>query len=199
MGGSTIGSLDYGWLKELLPKFGLNLERDVQFLSIGPTAARFMALKAGSIDATSLSPPSSLLAQDEGFPVLIRLADHIEDIQATVVVTDQKLARQEKQVLRFLKATVKGHRAYLANREEAIKTTMEITRQKDRSLAARVYDQHLTTVARDGTIPERLQRIVIERTRRLVGVSRLIPPGEIFDFSYLRQVTAELGASGWKP
>jgi NitT/TauT family transport system substrate-binding protein len=37
IGGSTVGSLEYGWIKELLPKFGLQLDREVTFLPIGPT------------------------------------------------------------------------------------------------------------------------------------------------------------------
>jgi hypothetical protein len=31
----SVGSLEYGWTKELLPKFGLQLDRDVTFLPIG--------------------------------------------------------------------------------------------------------------------------------------------------------------------
>ena len=68
IGGSTVGSLEYGWLKELLPKFGLQLERDVIFLPVGSTSTRYTALRSGTIDAAPLSPPSSLLAQDAGFP-----------------------------------------------------------------------------------------------------------------------------------
>ena len=50
----------------------------------------------------------------------------------------------------------------------------------------------MKTIARDGTIPERLQRIVIERSKRLTGVTRDVRPEEIFDFSYLRRAQAEV-------
>jgi NitT/TauT family transport system substrate-binding protein len=199
IGGSTVGSLEYGWLKELLPKFGLQLERDVIFLPVGSTSTRYTALRSGTIDAAPLSPPSSLLAQDAGFPVLLRTADHIEDIQASIVTTDERLARQSDQVRRFMRATVKGQRFYLSNRPEAISLIMEFTRQKDRELMARAYDDHMKTIARDGTIPERLQRIVIDRSKRLVGVTRDVRPEEIFDFSYLRRAQAEVAQSGWSP
>jgi hypothetical protein len=55
VGGSTVGSLDYGWMKELLPKFGLQLEKDVNFVPVGSTSTRLSALKAGTIDAAPLS------------------------------------------------------------------------------------------------------------------------------------------------
>ena len=64
------------------------------FLPIGPTATRFTALKAATIDATLLGPPFSFLAQDAGFPVLTRVSDHVEDIQACIVTIDGRLARQ---------------------------------------------------------------------------------------------------------
>ena len=199
VGGSTVGSLDYGWLKEVLPKFGLQLEKDVNFVPVGSTSSRYTALRAGSIDAASLSPPSSLLAHAAGYPTLFQFADHLEDIQASIVATDERLARQGDLVRRFMRATVKGQRFYLANRQEGITAVMEFTRQKDRDLMSRVYDDHMKTIARDGTIPERLQRIVIERSKRFTGVTRDIPPEEIFDFSFLRKAQAEVSQSGWKP
>ena len=199
VGGSTVGSLEYGWLKELLPKFGLQLERDVTFVPVGATSTRFTALRAGTIDASPLSPPSSFLAQDAGFPVLLRTADHLEDIQASIVATDERLTRQGDLVRRFMRATVKGQRVYLANRQEGITAIMEFTRHKDRELMARVYDDHMKTIARDGTISDRLQRIVIERSKRLVNVTRDVRPEEIFDFSYIRKAQAEVTQSGWTP
>jgi NitT/TauT family transport system substrate-binding protein len=199
LGGSTVGSLEYGWMKELLPKFGLQLEKDVTFVPVGSTSTRLTALRAGTIDAAPLSPPSNFLAQDAGYPVLLRTADHLEDIQASIVATDERLARQSDLVRRFMRATVKGQRVYLANRQQGITAIMEFTRHKDRELMARVYDDHMKTIARDGTIPERLQQIVIDRSKRLTGVTRDVRPDEIFDFSYLRSAQAEVTQSGWKP
>ena len=199
VGGSTVGSLDYGWLKELFPKFGLQLERDVIFLPIGSTSTRYSALRMGTIDASPLSPPSSFMAQDAGYPALLRFSDEIEDIQASIVTTDDRLARQGELVRRFMRATVKGQRVYLSNRQEAISAIMEFTRQKNLELIARAYEDHMKTIARDGTIPERLQRIVIDRSKRLVGVTREVRPEEIFDFSFLRRAQTEVAQSGWTP
>lgn len=197
IGGSTVGSLEYGWMKELLPKFGLQLEKDVTFVPVGSTSTRFAALKAGTIDASPLSPPANFLAQDAGFPVLLRTADHLEDIQASIVATDERLARQGEMVRRFMRATVKGNRFYLANRQQGISAIMEFTRHKDRDLMSRVYDEHMKTIARNGTIPERLQQIVIDRSKRLTGVTREVRPEEIFDFSFIRKAQAEVTESGW--
>jgi NitT/TauT family transport system substrate-binding protein len=199
VGGSTVGSLDYGWLREVLPKFGLQLEKDVNFVPVGSTSSRYTALRAGSIDAASLSPPYSLLAQSAGYPTLFRFADHLEDIQASIVASDDRLTRQADLVRRFMRATVKGQRLYLANRQAGITAIMEFTRQKDRELSAQVYDDHLKTIARDGTISEKLQHIVIERSKRFTGVTREVRREEIFDFSFLQRAQADLTQNGWTP
>jgi len=199
VGGSTVGSLDYGWLREVLPKFGLQLEKDVNFVPVGSTSSRYTALRAGSIDAASLSPPSSLLAQSAGYPTLFRFADHLEDIQASIVASDDRLTRQADLVRRFMRATVKGQRLYLANRQAGITAIMEFTRQKDYELSAQVYDDHMKTIARDGTISEKLQRIVIERSKRFTGVTREVRPEEIFDFSFLQRAQADVTQNGWIP
>jgi len=199
VGGSTVGSLDYGWLKEVLPKFGLQLEKDVNFVPVGSTSSRYTALRAGSIDAASLSPPSSLMAQSLGYSTLFRFADHLEDIQASIVGTDDRLARQADLVRRFMRATIKGQRVYLANRQAGIAVVLagELHDRRDACLA--VYDDHMKTIARDGTIPEKLQRIVIERSKRFTGVTREVRPEEIFDFSFLNRAQAEVTQSGWTP
>ena len=73
IGGSTVGSLDYGWLKEVLPKFGLQLEKDVNFVPVGSTSSRLHGARAGSIDAASFSPPSSLIGARRGLSDFVSL------------------------------------------------------------------------------------------------------------------------------
>jgi hypothetical protein len=42
-----VGSLDYGWLREVLPKFGLQLEKDVNFVPVGSTSSRLCGAARG--------------------------------------------------------------------------------------------------------------------------------------------------------
>jgi len=68
IGGSTVGSLEYGWIKELLPKFGLQLDRNVTFLPIGPIATRLTALKTATVDAMLLDPRPVSSPRMRAFP-----------------------------------------------------------------------------------------------------------------------------------
>lgn len=63
---STVGSLKYGWMKELLPKFGLQLEKDLTCRLDRPARA-IHRFKRGTIDASLLSSPANFLAQDAEF------------------------------------------------------------------------------------------------------------------------------------
>ncbi len=156
VGGSTVGSLDYGWLKEVLPKFGLQLEKDVNFVPVGSTSSRYTALRAGSIDAASLSPPSSLLAHVRGLSDFVSVR-RSPGRHPSLHRRHRRSARAPRRFSAPLHAR-DGQRAavyYLANRQEGITAVMEFTRQKDRDLMSRVYDDHMKTIARDGTIPER--------------------------------------------
>ena len=145
------------------------------------------------------APALNFLAQDAGFSVLLRTADHLEDIQASIVATDERLARQGDMVRRFMRATVKGKDFYLAHRQEGISGDHGIhAPQRPRSDGAGLRRPH-ETIARDGTISERLQQIVIDRSKRLTGVTREVGLEEIFDFSFIRKAQAEVTQSGWKP
>ena len=57
----------------------------------------------------------------------------------------------------------------------------------------------MKTIARDGTLSERLQQIVIDRSKGLTGVTRDVRPEEIFDFSYIRRAQSEVTQSVWTP
>lgn len=69
----------------------------------------------------------------------------------------------------------------LTKPEVAVASIMEFSRIKGERLAKLTYEQHLNTISRDGTIPERLQRAVIERVKRNVGVTREVKSEQVFD------------------
>ena len=109
------------------------------------------------------------------------------------------LARQSELVRRFLRATVKGQRFYLAHGPGRHYRDYGIYAAQTPRIEARVCDDHMKTIARDGTISDRLQQIVIDRSKRLTGVTRDVRLEEIFDFSFIRTAQAEVSQSGWTP
>ena len=68
VGVSGIGSGPDLLLREVLKKHGLEGGRDVAIMALGVGTARFLALRAGSVEAAMLSPPSNFMAEEAGFP-----------------------------------------------------------------------------------------------------------------------------------
>src|SRR5262245_5277735 len=56
--------------RHALGKIGLHADKDIKFIQIGGTPDRLIALRTGRIQATLLTPPTSLAAQKEGFNLL---------------------------------------------------------------------------------------------------------------------------------
>jgi len=54
-------------LKIMLAASGLDPERDVSFLAVGPSSSRFGALQLGQVDATTLAPPFTFAARKAGY------------------------------------------------------------------------------------------------------------------------------------
>ena len=75
--GKTIGINAYGGALEAMARLifqhsGLNPDKDVKFLSTGPTESRFAAMKQGLTVATLGGPPIDFLGQKLGFVVVAR-------------------------------------------------------------------------------------------------------------------------------
>ena len=54
-------------LKIILAASGLDPERDVSYLAVGPSSSRFGALQLGQVDATTLAPPFTFAARKAGY------------------------------------------------------------------------------------------------------------------------------------
>lgn len=100
--GSTIVASKYA-----LEKMGLNADKDIKFIQIGGTMERLTALRTGSIKATLLSPPASLIAQKEGLNVLVDVTGL--PFQNNGVVTTRKFIREHTDIVRrYVKAHVEA-------------------------------------------------------------------------------------------
>jgi ABC-type nitrate/sulfonate/bicarbonate transport system substrate-binding protein len=98
-----------------LQQLGLS-RQDVTVVEIGGTLRRLAALKAGEIKATPLNEPANIMAQQQGLPKLIDLAEKVPWIFNGVVVSRSHLQTQRENVTRFLTAYLEG--TYLALSDE---------------------------------------------------------------------------------
>jgi NitT/TauT family transport system substrate-binding protein len=109
-------------VKMVLQAAGLDPERDVGYLAIGPNASRYNALQLGQVDATPLTPPQTLAARRAGFTFF----DNVEGLKDAempnaALITSRKSLESEPAVAEaVVKSIVEGIHFY---KTEKVKTS----------------------------------------------------------------------------
>jgi len=121
-------------------KVGLDPDKEIAIIRSGGTPERLVALRTGRIQATLLSPPTSFIAQKEGFNFLTDVTNL--PFQHNGVVTTRKFIRENPDtVRRYVKSQVEAVHIMKTNREVGLKVlTKFLGRQKDRDLIEKSYD-----------------------------------------------------------
>jgi NitT/TauT family transport system substrate-binding protein len=122
-------------------KNGLDPNRDVTFLTIGGTSARFAALVGGAVDATVVSSPFEYIAEQQGFRTLVslkELAEYVNLPYAGVAVTQVKIAKDGGQIVKFLKA-LRAAMLFIREQRAASVELLAKSLKLDRAVAERFY------------------------------------------------------------
>jgi NitT/TauT family transport system substrate-binding protein len=195
-GGKQIAVSSFGaaldqMTRELLPKHGIDPQRDVVLRAIEPTPSRLAALFSGAVDATVLNQSDRLIAKKNGFNELLFYGDDLEFITAGVVVADKTLAQRPELVQRFLRGTLKGFLWLKTNEKEVVPKFAAAMKISDGE-AADVYKSALKIMSADGTIPRALQEKMIAFQRRSLKIEREVSPEQVYDFTIIRALNDEL-------
>jgi ABC-type nitrate/sulfonate/bicarbonate transport system substrate-binding protein len=106
---SRFGSGTDTSLRLVLRKFGLDPHKDLMVLQLGTQPSRYQALLAGKIDATIISPPLDLTAKQQGFNILVDIADLGIPYPQQGIETTDRLVRENPQLVKnFLKGYIEG-------------------------------------------------------------------------------------------
>jgi len=120
----------------------------------------------------------------------------------TGIATTERLIRSDRDLVkRFLRAMLKGVLTMRASKDAAVDALMKAEPTGDRAEFARDYDDLMPTMTADGTAPESLIREDLQVRAQLMNIppAKLPPSEQIYDYAPLKEVEAELKASGWKP
>jgi len=135
--GSTMVATRYA-----LAKLNLNPDRDIKIIQIGGTPDRLTALRTGRIQATLLSPPTSLAAQKEGFNLLVDVAGLA--FQDNGPVTTRKFIREHPDIVRkYVRAQVEAVHLMKTNREMWIRVLGKYVKV-DREILEKSYEVSTT-------------------------------------------------------
>lgn len=195
MRGKKLGITAFGALAETLAReiFLANKvpQEQVTFLPLGTSDILYVALKAGTIDATMLQIPQTFLAQDEGFRKLASGADVYRALQGGLTTTKATISERPELVTRTIRATQRALRLIRGDKKFAVEFIkgpyLDLGKDRDR-FAERVYDAALQYYVQTGAVDEKLQREMIEVAAQRVKPKTPVPPERVFDFSFAHKV-----------
>ena len=197
LSGKRIGLAGFGdathvLARMILAKYGLDPDKDVQFVSLGSDSGRFNALQQNLADMVVTSPPWDFEGKKLGFNILTRAYEHVNYPLAGLGVNQKTLQTNRGQARRVIKSLVRANRFMRDNREESVKILIAWGRGKPEH-ASSAYDSTVKIISPDGSNPEDGLKLLIDQAKRDLKVTRDVPISEISDFTLLREVQKELG------
>jgi ABC-type nitrate/sulfonate/bicarbonate transport system substrate-binding protein len=195
--GKTVAVLIFGGVahfaaRAIVKHFGLDPEKDLKYLAVGPPDARFAALSQGLVDAAVLGPPLDFAAKKQGHNILARADEVLIFPETGLVAGVKKIQDKPDEIKRVIRAGIKANRFIRANRDGTIQFLMEWLKL-NREIATATYDSVVKVYDEDLNICEKGLRLVIDETKKAMKLNREVPLSEIADLSILREAQRELG------
>jgi NitT/TauT family transport system substrate-binding protein len=197
--GKKLGISAPGALTEILARQILIANKipseQVTLLPLGTSNVTYLALKAGTIDATMLQIPQNFLAQDEGFRKLAAGADVYRALQGGLTTAKATITERPDLVVKTIRASQRALHLIRADKKFAIDFIkgpfLELGKDRDR-FAERIYDAALQIYLQSGVVDEKIQREMITTAAQRVKPKEPVPPERVFDFSFAQKVADTL-------
>ena len=182
LGVATLFGSDQRAAEEMLRGRGFspNLMKPI---ALGEAPVRAQALRAGLVDAVSVSSPFDLSLQSEGFRALAGPKDvEIALPTSGIAVANRLLQQNPQHVRRAVRALMKAHRYVFENKKEVVPQMIRYLDQRA-EVAERSYDLLVISLSRNGEITDHEWDMLTEKKK---------PVDEVRDFTLLREVQKEL-------
>ena len=177
--------------RRLLKDAGIDADRDMQMIVVGNTPERINALKAGVVDATTVSVPVDFRAEQLGLKRLVFIGDVVEAVSGGVAVATRTIKEQPGQVKRMIRALMKGIFYAKAHRAEMIDLIMQAWKL-DQERAAKTWELTARTLEDDGTASDAAVMTSIQSALEMVRENRDVLVSQVVDFSLAREAYGEL-------
>jgi NitT/TauT family transport system substrate-binding protein len=186
---SRLGAISDIALRLALKSLGVDPTKEAVILGIGDAAARFAALKAGSVDATVISPPDTLTARKLGFNLLTSFQDAgIKFAYGSIFITSEYGRKNRSNVLNFIRGFSEAIAYLRTNKEETLNVLSKWTRNSDREALEDTYDFFLRLYPAKPYSVDEAVRAVIDVLGEKNAVVKKFKPADFYDMQYLREV-----------
>lgn len=190
IGLSGLGSAPHIILREALAQAGMNPERDVITLAIGGSGDRLAALVAGTVDATPLDVAYVEKAEKLGLVPMLYFGDVVHTRLGGLGVSMDKMRKNPTQIVRVIRATLKGIRFVRDNKPETL-AIMRDYLNVSAAAALKIYDYSMVSLNTDGGVAKTTMDTEIRLAREQLKITEEISEDKVMDWRFLKEALAQ--------
>lgn len=150
--GKKIGITRYGTSADISARFALrqhNLDpqKDVILLQLGAMSSIGQGLRAGTVEAGMVSPPTQFFMEKLGFKEIASITDmNLAFPNPALVVLGDVIRKKPDLIDRFMRAYARGVHLAKTDREFTIKSYAKYTTVQDRAILEKAYDFYVRKI-----------------------------------------------------
>jgi len=194
--GSSPGGSATLLANQALKQIGLEPGKDVSVLQMsGNAASRYAVLESGIVDASLLSVPENIIAQEKGYHELLFLGNVVEFPQNGFGTSEKRIRENPDEVYRMVRATLRGLQfVWDKNNQEAVTNIlMKQWKVNDRKMAAEMARQVNRVLTKDAYVKPESVQVLIDLARDSAKVTKPVSVADVVDYTFLDKARKELG------
>jgi sulfonate transport system substrate-binding protein len=191
LGVATLTSGESFLSRRLLKDAGVDPDKEMTLRVIGNTPDRLQALRAGVVDATTLTTPVDIIAERMGLRRLAFMGDTLESINGGFGVSERWLQQRPDQIKKMIAVAFRGMSHARAQRQESISLIMSKWKL-DREVAEKAFESTIKTWAENGIVSDQALQAGIEESLKLSKNKQTVPISRVADFTLASEVYREL-------
>ena len=191
LGVATLTSGESFLSRRLLKEAGIDADKEMTLRVIGNTPDRLQALRAGSVDATTLTLPVDILAERMGLRRLAFMGETLESINGGYGVSERWLQQRPDQIKRMIAVAYRGMAHARAQRQDSIGLIMSKWKM-ERDIAEKAFDMMIKTWADTGVASDQALQDGIDESLRVTKAKQSVPISQVADFKLAREVYRDM-------
>ena len=191
VGISSFGGTPHSEVLTILRKHGMS-EKDVTFLQIGGSSARYQAMEAGNIQAAMLVPPFNKIGRARGFNEIVSFNDVLKIPLGGLATHVDKIKESPGEIVKMIRALIKSV-DYISNRKAEILALMEKSwGVKDDDVREAMYRDLVGLYSRNGVAPDDVMKNVVQLVQEGRKSKTAASIFDVADWSFAKKADAEL-------
>ena len=191
LGVATLTSGESFLSRRLLKDAGIDADKEMTLRVIGNTPDRLQALRAGAVDATTLTLPADIHAERMGLRRLAFMGDTLESINGGFGVSERWLQQRPDQIKKMVGVAFRGMAHARAQRQDSVALIMAKWKL-EREVAEKAFDMMIKTWTESGIASDQALQAGIEESLKISNTKQQVPISRVADFTLAREVYREM-------